>query len=81
MQNKIDAVRVRMEEAEGSISEIEDKLRKMMKPRKRDKKIVDHEATIRELSDSMKRNSIHIRGIPEEEETGKSRRFTLTNYS
>ena len=36
--------------------------------KKRDKKIWEYEGRIRELSDSMKHNNIHIIGIPEEEE-------------
>ena len=39
-----------------------------MKKRKRQKKILGHEGRIRELSDSMKWNSICIIGVPEEEE-------------
>ena len=34
----------------------------------RDKSILDHEGRIRELSDSMKGNNIHIIGVPKEEE-------------
>ena len=40
-----------------------------MKPRKRQKKILHHERTIRELSDSLKHNNIHMIGIIKEEET------------
>ena len=38
--------------------------------KKRDKKILDHEGRIRELSDSMKRNNIHVIGVEEEREKG-----------
>ena len=47
-----------------------------MKPRKRDKKILDHKGRIRELSDLMKCNDIHIIGVPEEEkERERGRKF------
>ena len=39
--------------------------------RKRDKKNPRYEGKIRELSDALKRNNLHIIGIPEEEERGK----------
>ena len=35
--------------------------------KKKRKKFLDHKGRIRELSDSMKRNNIHIIGVPEEE--------------
>ena len=35
--------------------------------KKRDKKILDHNGGIRELSDSMKCYNIHFIGVPEEE--------------
>ena len=73
MQNKLDVVTARKEEAEGRISEIEDKIMENDEvEKKRDKKILDHEGRIRGLSDSMKCNNIHSIGVPEEdEETAK----------
>ena len=48
------------------------KLWKKKKLRKREiKKIQEYEWKIRELSDALKRNNLHIIGIPEEEERGK----------
>ena len=74
MQNKLGAVTARMEEAEGRISEIGDKIMERMELKKtRDGKILDHKGKIRDLSDSMKHN-IHIIGVPEEERE-RGRRF------
>ena len=36
--------------------------------RKRERKILEHECRLRELSDSIKCNNIHMIGVPEEEE-------------
>ena len=72
MQNKLDAVTARMEEAEWRISEIEDKIMKNDEFKKRrDKKILNHKGRIRELSNSMKCNNICIIRVPEEEEREK----------
>uniref|UniRef100_A0ABI7YX58 L1 transposable element RRM domain-containing protein n=1 Tax=Felis catus TaxID=9685 RepID=A0ABI7YX58_FELCA len=51
----------------GIISEIEDKTMEKDEAGKRDKKILEHEERLRELSDSMKHNNICIIGVPEEE--------------
>ena len=67
MHNKLEVVTARTEEAEGKISEIEDKIMEKDKAKKKIKKILDHEGRIRELSDSMKWNNIHITGVPEED--------------
>ena len=68
VQNKLDAATERMKEAEGRISKIKDKIMENDEAEeKRVKKILDHKGRIRELSDSMKHNSICIIGVPEEE--------------
>ena len=70
VQNKLDAVTARME-AEGRLSGKEDKIMENDEvEKKRDKKILDLEGRIRELSDSMKCNNIRIIGVPEEERKG-----------
>ena len=72
MQNKLEAVTARIEEAEGRISEIGDKLMEKDEAEKKEiKKILDQQGRIRELSDSMKHYNIHIKGVPEEEEREK----------
>ena len=78
MQNKLEAVTVRNEEAEGRISGIEDEImEKDEAEKKKDKQILDHKKRIRELSDSMKCNNIHIIGVPEEEEREKGAEVVL----
>ena len=78
MQSKLEAVAVRTKEAEGRISEIEDKImEKDEAEKKRDKKFLDHKGRIRELSDSMKHKNIHIIGVPEEEEERKGQMVYL----
>ena len=62
----------RIEEAEERIGELEDKvMEKEEAEKKRDKKIQEYEGNIRELSDALKTNTLHIIGIPEEEERRK----------
>ena len=39
--------------------------------KKREIKLLDHEGGLRELTDSIKQNNIHIIGVPEEEEQEK----------
>ena len=56
-------------EAEERIGELEVKImEKDEAEKKRDKKIQEYEWKIRQLSDAIKQNNIHITGIPEEEE-------------
>ena len=43
----------------------------MMKLKKRERKLLDHEERVRELSDSIKWNNIYIIGVPEEQEQEK----------
>ena len=58
----------RMEESKEQISDIEIKLwTKIKLKKKRERKILDHEYRVRELNNSIKYNSIHIIGVPEEE--------------
>ena len=55
-----------IEEAEERIGELEVKIMEKEEAEKKIKKIQDHEEKIRELSDSIKQNNIHIIGISEE---------------
>ena len=58
-----------IKEAEERIRELEIKLCKKRKLTKTEiKKIQEYEGRIRALSDAIKRNNIHIIGIPKEEE-------------
>ncbi|KAF0870977.1 LITD1 protein, partial [Crocuta crocuta] len=76
VQNKLDAVTARMGEGERRISEIEDKIMENNEAeKKRVRKLLDHEGRIRDLSDSMKYNNIHSRGILEERREGEEGLF------
>ena len=58
-----------IEDAEERIGELEHKImEKEEAEKKRETKIKEIKGRIRELSDAIKRNNIHIIGIPEEEE-------------
>ena len=64
----MEAAIARIEEAEERIGELEDKImEKDEAEKKRETKILGHEGRIREISDSMKCNNIHIIGVLEEE--------------
>ena len=57
----------RMEELEGKIGEIENKIMENYEAeKKRDRKLLDHEGRIRDLSDSMKCGNIRIIEVPQE---------------
>ena len=59
----------RLDEAEQRISNIEDKHMENNEAEKnREMKAKEHDLRIREISDSLKRNTIRIIGVPEEEE-------------
>ena len=62
----------RIEDAEERIGELEEKIMEKEEAEKKgDKKIQEYEGKIREISDALKRNNLHIIGIPEEEERRK----------
>lgn len=67
MQNKIRATTAQIEQAEERIHELEDIIMEKEEAEKKIKKIQEYEGKIREPSDAMKCNNIHIIGIPEEE--------------
>ena len=58
-----------MEEAEDRTGKTEDKIMENHEAEKKSKsKLLDHEGRIRNLTDSMKPDNIHIIRVPEEEE-------------
>ncbi|KAF0884043.1 LORF1 protein, partial [Crocuta crocuta] len=72
IHNKLEASNARIEQAERKISDLEDTIiEKEEAEKKRDKLIQEHERRVQELSNTVKRNSIHILEISEEEERGK----------
>ena len=63
---------MRMNKSEEQISDIEDKIMENNEAEKKmEIKLLDHEGRLRELSDYIKLNNIHIIGVPEEEELKK----------
>ena len=71
MQTQLFAMTERIDKAEERISDIEDKVMENNEAeKKRERKILDHEGRLKELSDSTKYN-IHILGVSEEEERVK----------
>ncbi|KAF0871555.1 LORF1 protein, partial [Crocuta crocuta] len=72
MHNKMEASDARIEEAERRLGELEDTItEKEETEKKRNKLIQEHERRVQELSNTIKQNSMHSIGIPEEEERGK----------
>ena len=67
---------MRTDEAEDRIDDLEDKIVENNETeKKRKRKRLDHEARLRELSDSINQNNIHIIGVSEEEWGKRGRRF------
>ena len=69
LKNRVEGMKSRLDEAEDRISELEDKVEKnTQKEQEKEKRLRKNEEGLREMQDNMKRNNIHILGIPEEEE-------------
>ena len=64
----MEALTVRINEAEKKISDIEDQTMENKDEKKRDKQLLDHEGRIWEISDTIRWNNIRIIVISEEEE-------------
>ena len=65
LQSKLDALMVRVNEAEERISELEDRMvEEKVKMETWLKKIQSQECRLREITDSMKRSNVRIIGIP-----------------
>ena len=72
IKNSLEAANSRIQEAEEQISEVEDRLVEIMDAeQKREKRLKRNEKSLRELWDNVKRNNIHIIGVPEGEEREK----------
>lgn len=66
--NRLNAMHNRLEEAEEWISHLEDKIMENHEAeQKREKRCMQHENKLRELSDFIKHNNIHIIKVPEKE--------------
>ena len=70
VQIKMEAATARIEETEGRLNESEGKNMGERRWEKDREKMEDPEGRIRELSDEIKWNNIHITGFPEETEEG-----------
>ena len=72
IKNSLEAANSRIQEAEEQISKVEDRLVEITDAeQKREKRLKTNEESLRELWDNMKRNNIHIIGVPEGEEREK----------
>ena len=75
MKSLLDTVTARTKEAEEKIGDIEDKIMENNEAeKKRERKLLYHEGRLREISNSIKQNSIHIIGVPEEDEQEKGKK-------
>ena len=69
LKNTVEGMKSRLDEAEDRISELEDKVEKnTQKEQEKEKRLRKNEEGLREMQDNMKRNNIHIIGIPEGED-------------
>ena len=69
LKNTVERIKSRLDEAEDRISELEDEVQKnTQKEQEKEKRLRKNEEVLREMQDNMKRNNIHIIGIPEGEE-------------
>ena len=70
MKNTVEGIKSRLDEVEDQTSDLEDKVEKnSWKGQEKKKRLKKNEEGLRELQDNMKRNNIHIRGIPEEKKS------------
>ena len=72
IKNTLEGTNIRKMEAENMISEVEDRMVEINESeRKKEKRIKRNEDNLRDLQDDMKRSSIRIIGVPEEEDKKK----------
>ena len=70
IKNTLKGINSRLEEAEEQISDLKDRVRESSQAeQEREKIIIKNENRLRELSDNIKVNSIHIIGTLEREES------------
>ena len=69
LKNTVEGIKSRLDKAEDRISKLEDTVEKnTQNDQEKEKRLRKNEEAIREMQDNMKRNNIHIIGIPEGEE-------------
>ena len=82
LKNIVEGIKSRLDEPEDQISELEDKVENnSQKELEQAIRLKKNEEGLRELQDNMKRDNIHIIGIPEgeEEEQGIENLFEKSN--
>ena len=68
LKNTVEGIKSRLNKTEDWISELEDKVEKnTQNEQEKEKRLRKNEEGLREMQDNMKRNNIHIIGIPERE--------------
>ena len=68
-KNTLEGITRRLDEAEDQIRELENKVEKnTQNKQEKEKRLIKNEEGLREMQNNMKRNNIHIIGIPEGEE-------------
>ena len=78
LKNTVEGIKSRLDETEDQISKLEDKVEENTHiEQEKEERLRKNEEVVRELQDNMKRNNIHIIGIPEgeEEEQGMENLF------
>ena len=69
LKNTVEGIKSRLDKAEDQVSKLEDKVEKnTQKEQEKEKRLRKNKEGLREMQDNMKRNNIHIIGIPEGEE-------------
>ena len=72
IKNTLEATKSRITEAEDRISELEDRMAEINESERiKEKRIKRNEDNLRDLQDNIKRYSIQIIGVPEEEDKKK----------
>ena len=78
MQTELKALKSRMNNAEEQISDLEDRIREITQSgQQTENQVKKHKSNIRDLWDNMKRDNLHIVGIPEGEEKEKVIEYIL----
>ena len=78
MKNTLEGIKSRITEAEGRISDLEDRMVECTAAEQnKEKRMKRNENSLRDLWDNIKHNNIHIIGVPEGEEREKNQRKYL----
>ena len=76
IKNSLEGINSRITEAEEQIGDLEDKMVEFTAAEQnKEKTMKRNEDSLRDLWDNIKRNNIHIRGVPEGEERNNPRKY------